>query len=363
MYRLKEIPMFFEKNIGQHDNKVKFILKQNKCTTYFTEDAVTIALMNGKEDNKVKILSINLEGSNNKSEILGKDELNCKINYFKGREENWITDIPSYEKVIYKEIYPSMDLVYYLNKGNLEHDFIVKPNSNIDNIRFNFKGADSINIDDTGNLEINVEENIIKLLKPIAYQEIEGNRRAIYSSFVTENSTSAKFEIGEYDKAYELVIDPQLEYSTYLGGNSSDSASSVAVDNNEVAYITGATTSITGFPFSNTISGSMDAFLMKIDTTTEGVASLLYAAYIGGDKDNVGKPGKTSASGISLDKSKNAYITGGTNCVNGFPLKNGYQMDPNKFQNCGNNGFLIKINTNVTGGLMYSTYIGGKAAT
>ena len=73
-----------------------------------------------------------------------------------------------------------------------------------------------------------------------------------------------------------LTIDPQLIYSTFLGGSAFDGAKSVAVDFAGNAYITGVTQSTnfpTQNPFSNSLNGDKDAFVVKINPT--GTAACL----------------------------------------------------------------------------------------
>ena len=62
--------------------------------------------------------------------------------------------------------------------------------------------------------------------------------------YALSGSGKAQLKIGDYDKNLELVIDPTLSYSTYLGGSQGDTANGIAVDANGNAYITGQTCSI-----------------------------------------------------------------------------------------------------------------------
>lgn len=338
---LSNMPSIFEKNIGQCNDNIKFLGKQNNCTTYFKENEIVIFLFNNEEKRNVRSLKISLENINKNCKIIGKEEVNCKVHYFKGRtQEEWIKDVPVYEKIIYKEIYPSIDLIFYFNKGNLKYDFLVKPYANIDNIKVKINNYDDLNIDDDGNLEIKIKEYTIKILKPITYQNIKGNQINIKSNFIIKDN-NVSFQIDEYDKENILVIDPEVLYSTYLGGSTNVSlANSVAVDDLGNAYIVG---------YSLT-SPHIEAYLAKIDTTKSGASSLIYIYYLGGDDDTFGYS-------VALDKNKNVYITGTTRASN-FPIKNGYQT---VYQGtCPRNAFLTKID-NSASTILYSTYIGGNA--
>ena len=139
-----------------------------------------------------------------------------------------------------------------------------------------------------------------------------------------------------------------LVYSTYLGGGDDDRGLSIAADNSGNAYVTGYTDS-TDFPTKNqyqTNQGSTDAFVTKINTGLSGGFSLLYSTYLGGEADDKGR-------GIAVDNSGNAYVTGYTLSPD-FPIKNQYQT-----YQVGYDTFVAKINTGLSGGLVYSTYLGG----
>jgi hypothetical protein len=76
-------------------------------------------------------------GANPGTRVEGQDELPGKINYLVGDDQNkWHTNIPTYRKVHYAEIYPKVDLVYYGNRTELEYDFVVAPGGNPQAIKF-----------------------------------------------------------------------------------------------------------------------------------------------------------------------------------------------------------------------------------
>ena len=394
-----KIPFMFEKNIGQHNNESKFVLRSKKGVVYFLDSEIVFALMKTIEDNnteqsiedklinvknlkqieyKVNFIKMKLENSNQTPEILGEDEFNCKINYFKGSDSSkWKTNIPIYEKIIYKAVYPGIDLTYYENEGMLEHDFIIYPNGDVDNIKMYFEGLDKIELDKDGNILMYINDEIIQLVKPRAYQEINNKQIYLESNFVIEGQY-IKFNVKNYDKSKVLVIDPIISYGTYLGGITGDifppydNGNAVAVDNNGYVYITGATKSglgselsefpITADAYQGNFKGSEDAFLIKIDTTvTPGNSekSLLYGTYLGGTGEDIGY-------GVAVDDNGYAYITGSTKSGLGseFPITaDAYQRNFKGSEDA----FLIKIDTTVTPGnseksLLYGTYLGGNVS-
>ena len=69
-----------------------------------------------------------------------------------------------------KEIYKGIDILYYEREGVIKWDFIVEPNKNINNILLNLNGANNIELDDNGDINVNIKERILKISKPEAYQ-------------------------------------------------------------------------------------------------------------------------------------------------------------------------------------------------
>ena len=138
-------------------------------------------------------------------------------------------------------------------------------------------------------------------------------------------------------------------YTTYLGGNNSDTGRGIKVDAAGNAYLVG-TTSSANFPTTSGViqgiaSGPNDAFVAKLNATGSG---MLYATLLGGS-------GGDSGNAIAIDAGGNAYITGNTNSIN-FPLKNPLQTG---FLNGLSEAFVAKLDPTASN-LVYSTYLGGK---
>jgi photosystem II stability/assembly factor-like uncharacterized protein len=137
-----------------------------------------------------------------------------------------------------------------------------------------------------------------------------------------------------------------LLYSTYIGGDSSDSCSDIAVDAFGNAYVAG-TTSSTNFPTVNSSrihSGFGDAFVFKLSSTG---TMLIYSTYIGGS-------GVDSGIGIAIDSGGNAYVVGNTTSTD-FPTVAAFQPF---LGNAIGDAFVTKLNATGTA-FDYSTYLGG----
>jgi hypothetical protein len=143
-----------------------------------------------------------------------------------------------------------------------------------------------------------------------------------------------------------------LMYSTYIGSNGYEYSNAITVDSSGNAYITGYTDSTT-FPIANplqaTFGGATDVFIIKLNTNTEGIGSLVYSTYLGGSDND-------SSSDIAIDGCGNIYVGGITDSSN-FPTMNPFQATLSGVSD----SFLAKLNA--TGSrLLYSTYLGGSSS-
>jgi hypothetical protein len=112
---------------------------------------------------------------------------------------------------------------------------------------------------------------ILKDAAPVSYQRIGGERVPVKSRYkLLGGDGSYGFRVGTYDPPYPLVIDPGLDYSTFLGGTSDEQSSDIAVDPRGRAYVTGVTDSAdyptTPNAFDRTYNGNADAFVTKLPT-------------------------------------------------------------------------------------------------
>jgi hypothetical protein len=307
-------------------------------------------------------LAMNLIGANPSPLVTGLDQLPGTSNYFIGNDPSqWHTNIPNYGQVAYQGVYPGVNLVYHGNEQQLEYDFVVTPGSDPSTIRLRFQGADSISLDDQGNLVLSTALGDVLEHAPVVYQEVGGVRQTVAGQFVLLGQDEVAFRVGTYDASLPLTVDPVLSYSTYLGGSGLDGATGIAVDGSGNAYVTGSTAS-TDFPttvgaFQDSSHGvpngsvnlSPNAFVTKLNAT--GTA-LIYSTYLGGSGQGGG--GGDAAAAIAVDASGNAYVTGHSSSTD-FPITAG------AFQNSLNgsgNAFVTKLNVTGTG-LTYSTYLGG----
>jgi uncharacterized protein (TIGR03437 family) len=361
------LPLSFELNEGQADRQIRFLSRAKGHGLYLSSTDALLTLPkrekrapNARQNRLISSISpsrsphralrMKLLNADADARISGQERLPGKTNYILGNDPNhWRTNIPTYARVRYHEIYPGVDLVFYGNQGRLEYDFIIGPGAKSECIALEFEGADHISLDDAGNLLLHAGDEIVKQHRPLVYQEVEGVRQEVSGDYLLTGN-QVRFKLSEYDPSLPLVIDPVLllSYSTYLGGSGDDVATDIALDSSGNAYITGLTTS-TNFPTRdpaqpNYGGGEIDAFIVKFNPAG---TSLVYATYLGGNNED-------QALGIAVDPSGSAYVTGQT-CSPNFPTRNAVQAVFGGF--C--DAFVTKLNASGSS-VGYSTYLGGR---
>ncbi len=280
----------------------------------------------------------------NRAEPVGEERTGSITNYMFGNDPNqWQTGLMDCTKIRYSEIYPGIDLVYSTCSGDLKYEFIIRPNANPNDIRIRYPDADRIDICDDC-VSVSKNDLFFSDVGLYAFQK-DTEINDIDCVFATDSLNTIRFNIGNYIKSRELVIDPYILYSTYVGGGSNyDEGWGIAVDDG-YAYITGFTSS-TDFPTSNamntTSNGGDDCFVFKLGTNGR---TLIYSTFLGGTSDDYG---------YSIDIEDGFVYLLGSTWSSDFPTINAYDPSYNSAGDC----FLTKISPDGQT-LLYSTYFGG----
>ena len=307
-----KLRLSFEANKGQAAGDVRYLARGPGYNLYLLpQEAVVVSgLATHGPSGPPSVVRIQLRGTEPLSRVVGTDELPGKSHYLLGNDPaKWRTDVPHFAKVKYEGIYPGVDLVYYGKQHQLEYDFVVAPGANPGRISFGFEGLQGLQLDNRGDLVLNLGSEHFRLKKPSIYQEIDGVRQEIAGHYALQEGDLVGFDVGAYDSSRPLVIDPILSYSSYAGGGDYDAGAAIVVGPDGSAFVAGATTSV-NFPTQNPLQpGSadatplgVDAFVMKIDPSGTDV---IYSTYVGGSDVDL-------AMGIAVDSAGNAYVTGST---------------------------------------------------
>jgi Beta-propeller repeat len=392
-----KLPVAFTQNRGQTDSRVRYFARGSRYAFFLASNEIVLSLaknsgtpsipardskpVGARGDspfpvkattgaagiNKPSVdgiaLGLKFLGSNPNVVIDGEERAPGNANYLRGpNSAAWKTDVPRYSQVVYHELWRGIDLKVCVKEQTLKYEFHVHPGARVEDIRLAYRGSENISLDPNGSLLIKTGAGTIRDKAPVSFQEIGGREWAIESRYHLETATSSTygFKVGEaYKPDQELIIDPGIEYSTFLGGSSDDVPTGVAVDGAGNVYVVGYTQSpdfpVTPGAFDRTgaASNSLDAFVAKVNPM--GTA-LVYATFIGGSNFEWGRS-------IAVDSAGNAYITGQTTSPD-FPVTGKAFQKTLAQLNCPRCGvdnydaFVTKLNP-AGSALVYSTYLGG----
>ncbi len=366
----------FEVNLGQTNRRVLFLSRGSGYTLFLTTRAAVLLLQRARMADAASgsetaqspargpaVLRMRLIGANGRARIFGLDELPGKSNYFVGSDPaHWQTNVPTYSRVEYQDVYPGTSLTYYGRRGSLEYDFVIAPDHDPGRISLGITSSQAdggLRDDSSGDIVTRTPAGELRFLRPVAYQPPStagGIRTRVSCKYVFKSNHRIGFELGRYDRSRPLVIDPVFSYSTYLGGSENEQAFGVAVDGSGDAYVTGNTDSV-DFPSSSGSvpipTGSTFAFVAKLNATG---SALIYSAFMGGT-------GATLGYGIAVDSSGNAYVTGSTTASD-FPITGGAYQTSCGFDSSGScgNAFVAKLGPSGST-LIYATFLGGSGGT
>lgn len=357
---LASAPMTFEANRGQADADVKFVGRGDGFGVLLKSNEVVLAVRNGKPGSGVKKssavdsysdgslsprrVSMKLEGANSSPFVSGVERQVTQANYFLGNDPaKWIKGIETYSGVLYSEVYRGVDLVFHSNAQKLEYDFTVARDGDPNQIKLRFDGADDLRMTPDGALILTTPAGELRHERPIAYQQKDGELVHVSAGFKQLSDGAIGFQVGDYDRASPLVIDPVLVYSTYMGGVASDFGRAIKLDSAGTTYLVGDSFS-SDFLFRASPTNS-DVFVGQL--SADGL--LLTYSFFGGEKNDL-------ATGLAVDGSGNIYMSGTTESPD-FPRINTVGVvlaGPS-------DAFVVKLTANFQQ-FFYSSLIGGSGS-
>ena len=383
-------PLRFEANQGQTDAEVKFTAAGAGYALFLTpQEAVlsvrqttagaegevekadeaagrrgAVAHNNSAPRNlSVANVRIRLAGANPVPNVVGREMSAGLSNYFGGDDRaQWHTDIPSFARVTYEDVYPGVEMIWHGAQQALEYDFVVAPGADPRQIALEFNGAQNLRVDESGALHLQTAAGEVVQHAPVIYQDTPQGRQTVSGNYVIDEAGRVRFALGSYDTAQPLVIDPVLSYAVYVGGSATDEVNDVAVDDAGNVYVVGETFS-TDFAAtlrigdSGLLASDSAAYVRKLNASGQTV----YTVVLNGRSLD-------EAHGVAVDETGAVYVVGDTASRN-FPLQSPYQSTPNPgftclFINCVfdalfyNDAFVTKINPQGNS-LVFSTLLGG----
>ncbi|MBS1688189.1 MAG: SBBP repeat-containing protein [Bacteroidetes bacterium] len=352
-------PMVFLENKGQITNQysstrrdIQYKLSGNGMDVFVGNGALhyqfnKVSYTKAKKtfNTKTYRVDVALVGANTHAKAIAEDKQVYRESYRLAKLGDKQLTASSYKKVTYKDVYPNIDWVLYVKDNSLEYDFVVRPGGNVKDIKLRYDGATKMLPKNEG-ITVSSPMGDVREKKPYSYEANTG--RMVASSFKLDKNILS-FNTDSYEGT--IVIDPQIEWSTYYGGSAGDQAYGSTTDGSGNIYLTGGTNSAANIATIGSHSailggGGGDAFLAKFSSS----GGLLWATYIGGNGFDAGE-------GVACDASGNVYVTGTTGSNAGVATTGAFQTTYGGGSFGGGDAFLAKFNSGDT--MLWSTYYGG----
>jgi len=366
-------PLTFEPNFGQAPSQVSWTARGQGYQLYLTATGATLvmaepasafpgsaapsagrpgSLPGGLFGARMSVIAMNLVGSRAWTSIDGLEATGGISNYLLGKTaKNWHKNIPQYGRVRVNDVYDGIDLVFYGRGHELEYDFVVRPGSDPNRIRLAFDGEESVRVDSqTGDLLIKTKSgSVMRHVRPRVYQMTNRGKVEVAGGYQVLDNGQAAFRLAPYDHRSALVVDPSVEFTTFLGGTGEDYTTGLARLGAGYTYVTGQTFS-TDFPTTTKTTGSSvakycpdnvcPAYIFVVELSPQG--KVFSSTLIGGSDTD-------TATGIVAD-SNGVWITGTTDSLD-FATNNEYGYGYW-------NGFVAKLNPDL-GQLDWCATFGG----
>jgi hypothetical protein len=311
------------------------------------------------------VLRTRFAGAREDSAVAPIEPTGAKVHYLVGNDpKRWRTDVPTYARVAVSELYPGIDLVHYGKGGRLEYDFVVKPGADPRAIRLAFTGQERIRIDRAGALVLAMGGRTVKHEAPFLYQDTPRGRKRVSGRWAFRPGGEVGFAVGRYDRKQPLVIDPILEFSTYLGSSGTENAwpHMMTTDAAGATYVTGQSIFQAAAPVPFPISaGAFQSGPPAAEQSGERAfvtkfrpdGAIEWSTYLCGTK-NVTQTGEESGRAITVCGNGQACVVGRTTSTD-FPTANAYQA---AFKGVNVSAFAVRLNA-AGNGLVWGTYFGG----
>lgn len=300
-------------------------------------------------------VDIEFIGANAMPEIISEDPSGAYFNYYTtGTSERGATNVRSFSKVTYKNLYPNIDLEFIANNEKVKYNFILHYGADINKIRWQYKGSENTEIKNQ-NISIKVSQGSFDESIPESYLALERNNfkknnvKINFKSFPDNTFGFASLKPFSINKGELLVIDPTLArlWATYFGGNSPDYIMNSCVDKLGNTYHIGITQSISSIAtvgaYQTTYGGVYDAMIFKLSSG----GTPQWATYYGGNDDDDGLC-------IVVDKSNNLFTCGYTSSTVAIATGGAHQAS---YGGGLCDGYLAKFSN--SGNLLWGTYYGG----
>lgn len=228
---------------------------------------------------------VKFANSNPQPQVIFEKPMEGYENFFLGNDPSrWATHCRQYQAVTYKNVYPNVDVRYYVANDRLKYDIVVHPGADMSRIKLQYEGVEKLSIQNN-ELVIGTSVGVARELSPYSYQFVNG-RRATVSCRYRVNGNEVSFDAKQYDRGSTLIIDPSLIFFSY-SRSTADNWGFTATYGPDGSFYGGGIVFGTGFPVSTgafqTTYGGGSTYDIGIIRLSPNGRNRIFATYIGGN--------------------------------------------------------------------------------
>lgn len=230
----------FEENRGQAPEAYSHLLRSPGYTAGFAPDSLVVALSPAEASAPAPLLRFSWSDAQ-PAVPQGEDPATERIHYLKhdASPDEPGSAVPVWTRLRYRSVYPGIDLVYYMNGDHLEFDLEIAAQADRSAPVLRIDGADSLELDASGNLVIAMNGQRVLQRAPHSFQVTGGQRHTVLSRYRILDAHHVAIDLGRHDAALPLTVDPILDFATYLGGSGTDTFSASGTDAAGNVYVLG----------------------------------------------------------------------------------------------------------------------------
>lgn len=341
----------FVENRGQWDTPAQFVARDGGVVAGFEPDAVTLSFAPGGEAAETGLhVRLAFQGSSPGVALEGESVQAGARNYLLGPDSDaWRTAVPAYSSIVYRGLYDGVDMRVSEQRDRIQYDLLLAAGADLDRVVVEAAGVEELSIDERGALVMQTALGPVVQSPPVTWYELpDGSREPVEARFRLIDSCSYGFAVAGRRTDVPMVIDPGLEWSTYLGGEDFELNGYVTVAPNGETVFLGCSRSL-AFPttpgaYDTTFNGGQ--FDVVVSRISADGTQLVYSTFIGGS---------------GADSPADAAITSSGDVVLCGYADPGFPTTPGAYDTTSNgslDAFVLRL---ASGGdqLVYSTFLGG----
>ncbi len=222
-------PLSFYAAAGEYAKQFQYLMVGQSFSVGLSGHSMTTAFMGAPSpkdgESKAFLLEWRFLKANENTSPIPRKIAPGNMNRFVGEKKYWRDHLERYEQVLYRDLYSGVDLLFDSSYDTLRYAFFLERAAASDKIAMQVHGAKAMEINDRGDLVVQTDHGAVVHSAPKAFEVINSHRKPVPIAFRLHGKSTVKFEVDYSNPDSTLIIDPEIEFVSYLGGGANESTS------------------------------------------------------------------------------------------------------------------------------------------